>query len=98
MITRLQEVSQRALLGVFPLSCTYIAFSLVTSILMSRVLLSSFPQINFFFLLHGFGFVVVSEISPQSILITGGNRSSRGGTDGQTGAAWKISVGRSLVV
>lgn len=49
MITRLQEVSQRALLGVFPLSCTYIAFSLVTSILMSRVLLSSFPQINFFF-------------------------------------------------
>lgn len=66
----------------------YTAVSLVTSILMTKVLFSSFPQIKVF-LLPSFCFVVVSEIFPQSVLITGETAPPEEETDGCAGAAWR---------
>lgn len=96
IVTWLEDVSQGLILGFGSLLCRYTAFSQETSILMTRVLLSSFPQMNIFFFFPNFALLLCLE-SSHGHFDTGGHSATGGGQlakGGQSDSLW----GRSLVL
>lgn len=89
-VTRLEDVSQGMVLGCSPLLCRCTTFSPETSILRTRVLLSSFPETSIFFF-SSFALLLCLKSPHSQFRILGEQHSTTGGrqlaTQGQPDSA-----------